>query len=177
MIKNAYLILKQTLEAAVTVGEVDYWLGQYLQNGESVWHVSDGVYIEFMEIPTEQLGGNAQLLQTRVRIHVAQECVYDDGSRITDATVNHLQMCEDVYKVLNGRDFYLSLLAAFAALAGTANDRIVINTMSRTQITPDHTLSNRLVTVQEFSCTIYDYTAMLELITKQASLVVNAAIP
>lgn len=176
MIKQTFQILQQTLSAATGAAEVDYYLGQYQPGEGDVWHVEKGVYIEFADMPTEQLGGNAQQIVARIRIHCASSCLYDDGQRITDATVNHLGFVEDAYKALNGKDFYLSLLPAYAALAGTNDDRIVINTMSRTAIVNDHALRSVLATVQEFSCTIYDYSAMLELIEKQASLVVNASI-
>jgi hypothetical protein len=162
MLKHVYLLLKQRLEEIGELKEVDWYTGQYSQDGEQTMYVPDAAYIEFDPLSFDQLGKRTQSADLSFSVHFVQDCVLDGERRMTDATLNHLGLVQDIYKKLSHWEAMLSGLSEFAALLDTPGDIKVINSIVRTRLSPDHSLKNLLVTVQSFRFPYKDLSATPE---------------
>lgn len=175
MTKNIYFLLKNRLSSISELEEIDWFTGQYLQNGEQAMTVSTGCYLEFMPGQWQTLGDGQQQMALEFDVHLVQDCVLPGDERILDP-MDHLGIAESIYKVLHRWGAMLSDLPAFAALAGTDEDVVVINSITRVSSTPDHNLSNLMVTVQRFACLVRDVSASPEYQDVSAILNLNTEI-
>jgi hypothetical protein len=159
MILEYYQIIKARLQEITQLKEVDWYYAQEEQAEENTLFVDCGAYIEFEAIDWATMGTGIQQATLGFNIHVVSESMYDNDQRVLDPTTNHLGLNALVYQKLHKYGAWLSSLPAFAALANTGNDKRVVNEIVRTSTTPDHRLSNLMVTVQRFQSTVLDVSA------------------
>jgi len=173
MLSSIYQLIKQRLTTECSFKEVDWFMNQYAQlKDENTLFTTPAAYIQFAPINTTSLhSGNIQQLEISLDIHVVHEAWYDNDQRIT--ALKHLQAVESVYKSLQNWNAFLSSLDEYADLKGTENDKLMINSIVRTSLTPDHSLSNLLITLQRFSFIAYDYSATVDFSEIIANLVVQ----
>lgn len=179
MLTFGYQILKQRLSAEVapSLKYVDWYLGQYLEDeqedgGELLWD-TPAAFIEFFPIEWESRPGNIQTAELNFALHLVNESVYPDDRRVLDPAVNHLTQESSVFTSMQNYRGLLSHLPAYAALAGTDNDRVILESIVRKTSEPDHNMRRQLVSVQQFRCIIYDYSAVPNWIQILASLTIN----
>jgi len=84
-------------------------------------------------------------------IHCIEQFNYDD-----DAVLNALSIANKVYLALHKRDFKLSELPQFEALAKTNKDFILLSTIVRTAVSADHRHVNLADSVVRFCCEVLD---------------------
>jgi hypothetical protein len=174
MTKEIYQALKQRLLRINLDGNhhnppifkyVDWYYGQYHEQdqdegaGATLWD-TPAAFIEFAPIAWQTLGDGLQKAQLHFTVHVVNESMYDTDQRVLDDGQDHFGLEAQVYAALHRHRVLLSHLPAFAALSGTADDRVLCESITRVSTVIDHTLRRQLVSVQEFQTTIYDYSAM-----------------
>jgi len=106
-------------------------------------------------------------------VHLVNESVHSTDERILDPALNHLGQEASAFKALQNYRGLLSALPAYAALAGTDNDRVILESIVRTSTEPDHNMRRQLVSVQQFRTIIYDYSAVPNWIETLASLTIT----
>lgn len=176
MTQNVYFLLKNRLSSIAELDEIDWFTGQYEQNGEQALTVSTGCYLEFMSAQWQTLGDGQQQAALEFDVYLVQHSVLSGDERISDPVMDHLGIVDKIHKALHRWGAMLSDLPAFSALAGTEDDIVIINSIVRTGSTPDHNLSNLLVTAQRFSCLVRDISASPEYQETIANLNLNTEI-
>ncbi len=160
MLKEVYKAIKKAIGDQIDgINDLDWYLGQYDQDGDNTLYTTPAVYIEFQPMDWEQLKVGVQACNLMVSIHAVNASLYDTDQRILDAASNHLELENSVYRALQGFRCMLSYLPEYAGLAGGANDRVLLESMVRQRTYPDHDINRLLVSVQEFKTRIYDYSA------------------
>lgn len=172
--KNIYRLLKQRLSEIADLKEVLWYTGQYLQTGDQSIYVDKAAYIEFMPLSWTTLSRNIQEAVLEFDVHLLTEALNDNDERILDADIAHLSLVEQVYKKLQRWQAHLSDLPEFTGQPDTPK---IINSIVRTNLAPDHTLSNLIVTVQKFQCTVYDLSALPQYQQVNANLSITIDIP
>lgn len=180
MIKEVYQALKKRIGEIAEMDRVDWFMNQYNEADESgnvLVYETPVVYLEFPPIEWQQMGSGIQRATISFNAHLVTESVADDDKRILDTTyVNHLGIENKVFVKLNNWRTNLSYVDAYGSLANTDKDRVLIESIVRKVTEPDHNLSEFVVTVQQFSCVIYDYSGMKnwKKVLAEISLEVNA---
>lgn len=147
MLKTIYNHLKAHLAGVSSIEDVNYFLGQYdVETSDSVLYATPALYIEFDTIEWQQLAKNIQKAELRFAIHLVTESNFDDDERILDTTPDHLGLSNEVFKKLQGHRL-------------KQGDQILMETIVRVSSTFDHVLMPVIVTKQEFTCIIFDYSA------------------
>ena len=155
--KYIYKLLKQRIAEISNLKEVLWFNGQYNQTGEQTLYVDRAAYIEFMPVAWQTRGQLMQEAVLEFDVHLVTETLGDNDERILDADVAHLDLLQEIFLKLQGWQAQLSDLPEFA---GMTNSPKIINSIVRTGTTPDHTLSNLLISVQRFQCTVFDINAV-----------------
>lgn len=171
--KYIYLLLKQRLLEILDLKEVLWYNGQYDQIGEQSLYVDTAAYIEFLPIEWTTKGKQYQEAVLQFNIHLLTESVGDNDERILDADVNHFGLLQDVFQKLQGWNADLKDLPEFSNLQ---NSPKIINSIVRTGMQPDNGLSNLIVTIQSFQCTVFDYQSVPQYTAVQADLNLSAEI-
>lgn len=171
MLNLVYQALKKRINDKVAPKYTDWYMGQYLEpdeedGGALLWD-TPAVFIEFPPIPWTTMGNSVQAADTSVNIHLVNDSYFDTDQRVTDATLNHFGLEGSVYRHLMNWRCLLSYVPGFEALAGTENDRVLMESVVRLNTDVDHGARRQFVSVQTFSTRIYDYSA-----TKQWASVV-----
>lgn len=150
MLAAVYLGLKTRLESIPNVEEIDYYLGQYLQGDRGgVLYTNEALFIEFLPISWESLRNKVQKAVLTFRIHAVSACLYDDEERMLGTGVlDHMALVSQVFQKMQG----------FRII--DVSERVLLESIVRTQEEPDHELEVVMATVQEFQATIFDYSAM-----------------
>lgn len=177
MLKLPFLLIKQALTTLVldddqnpALKKVEWDQGQDTSLFKGGLTTTPACLIKFLPITTKQLGNSVQegLLQFDVRTITLE---YQAGDkRLNKPTLDHLEIVDRVYQVLDGYSPLLSDISAFADLKGTDNDYRVFGSLSRTKYIPDHSHRGRFTTVQSFKAHFKDYTAVKELTKSLAPL-------
>jgi len=163
MLKDVYQALKKRISEEIpAITWIDWYLAQYDQEGEQAMWTTPAAFIEFLPLDWQSLGSGVQASNVMLQVHLVNETHYDDEKRMLDATINHLGQAQDIYKALHNWRCMLSYVDEYAALAGTENDRVLLESMVRVRTYPDHNMSRMLVAVQEFTMRIYDYDAQIQ---------------
>lgn len=173
--KELYLLIKNRIAEVQELETVDWYTGQDEQLGDQVIRVARAAYIEFLPLDWEMLGGRVQRALAEFEIRFVQTHLLDGDQPVVDGIANHFGIASDIYKKLQSWEGLLSDLSGMNALAGTANDFQLINSIDRTAFVPQHNLSNLWVTVQRFQATVYDYNAVkaYQQVTANLNLNVN----
>lgn len=163
MLKDVYQAIKKRLgEEIPALAWIDWYLAQYAQEGEQALWTTPACFIEFLPLDWQTLGSGVQASNVMLQIHLVNETHYDDDKRVLDATIGHLAQAQQVYTALHNWRCMMSYVDEYAALEGTENDRVLLESMVRVRTYPDHDMSRLLVAVQEFTMRIYDYDAQLQ---------------
>jgi hypothetical protein len=172
MLREIYLLLKNHLSATVTALKyIDWDLGQYNQAGEDYVLTTPSAYISFAPITWNTRPGQSQQAILNFTITLVSDTVYGTEQDMTDQDfIDHLGIEGEMHAAFAAKRFLLSELQEFAALAGTDNDRVMIETISRTSSDPHSELSNLIVTSQTFQTNIHDYGAVKSFQTVLAQL-------
>jgi hypothetical protein len=176
MLREYYLLIKQALESIPTLKQVDWYTGQFDQNGEQTQIVDSAAFVEFDPIDMLQKGGRVQEAVISFTVYLVHHVVLDGDRRYTDATINHLGVMNEIYQKLTHYSARLSAIPAYAAQAGTPQDVVVVNSLVRTSIAPIQELSNLLVTQQGFQGTWIDQSAHPDLQLVNANLLLNPSL-
>jgi hypothetical protein len=158
--KEIYILLKERLATIQELKEVQWYLGQYDQNGEQALVVDTAAYIEFEPIEWMQMGQQIQQATVGFNVHFVQECVYGDDTRVVDTTLNHLELANQIFRTLQGWSGRLSDIPSLGIFPNSPTDKQIINTIVRTGSTSQHDLENLIVTVQRFQATCIDLNAV-----------------
>lgn len=163
MLKQIYQVLKAHLETQVTeLKLVDWYLGQFAQQGEDAVRITPAAYIRFTPLEWQHLKGphNVQRAVMELEIHLVSDTAYGDGRDMTDETyIDHLGIEAKIYRALQGKRAMLSAAPGYEELADTPGDRILIESLVRTMTEPHDQLDNLIVTVLVFQGNIFDYSA------------------
>lgn len=162
MLKEVYQLIQQRIQTEVAeFKEVEWFLNQYAETeDQDAWYATPSAYIEFLPITYSSHGGLQQRATVVFRIHVASEALFGDGRRITDSAINHISLVDRVYVALHGWNAKLSDLSTHVG-----NDAVFINTVSRTELAPDHGHFNTMVTIQTFQFAFIDNSAVAQMQT------------
>lgn len=161
MNSELYRVLEKHLTDNVPeLNLVDWDLAQYEQDGEDAVRTTPALYIGYREIEWRTHNRYTQRGVMRMRITLVSQTAYGDRNDMTDVThINHPGIERKVYRALQGRRFNLSDVPGVNLDEGDT-DVVLIETINRTMQEPHSTLSNFVVTTQEFECVIFDYSAM-----------------
>lgn len=168
-----YELIKNRLSQIAELKDVQWYTGQYAQNGDQSLYIDSAAYIEFMPIAWQTKGKNLQEAVLEFDIHAMSEAITEDDERILNVDIAHLELVQSIYTKLQAYQANLSDLPAFASLP---NPPQIINTIVRTNTTPDHSFNNILVTIQRFQCTVQDLTAIATLQPVSPNLQLNVSI-
>jgi hypothetical protein len=150
-----YQIIKKRLSEIQEIKDLNWYLQQYEDNQRGrVLYNAPGVYIQFEPIITQQLDKFTQMAESVITIHLVTDSVQDNEKRIA---TTHTAVMDKIYGKMHGFSAKASYLEEFAALAGTPNDKRMLNSMRRSGITPPHSFSSKVVTLQQFHSVIYDH--------------------
>ncbi len=156
MIHHIFRALKQRIEAIDGLPACSWFNSQYDEDSDEAVYLVPHVYLEFLPIPLNQ---EVSLIQTsdnvRFRVHLFTE-YYNDENEV----LSHYDQVAGIHKALTKKTLLLSELTEYAGLAGTPDDKVILNTMTRTEITPDHNQSNTIITIQEFVASGVDLSAL-----------------
>lgn len=172
MLDLVYLGLKKRLgEKLPSLENIDWHLNQYAQvEGDDVI-VTPGLYIKFLPIEWKTLGDNVQRGVLQFETHLVSSSAYGDERDMTDRDyIDHLAQESAVFTALQNFRFNLSYVPGFSALAGTPNDRVLLEGIVRVGSVPHGELTNLPKTAQRFQATIADYSAQPQWQTVLATL-------
>lgn len=153
MLEHIYTALKDRLETVANIDEVDYYLGQYLQQeGGNRLYSDQALFIELLPIEWQSQRGNTQKAVLSFRVHTVSACLYDNEDRLVGTGVyNHMELVTEVFKTLQN----------FRVVQNPSGN-VLLESIVRTLTEPNHDLDVVMVTVQEFDCTIFDYSAIAQ---------------
>lgn len=158
MYLHPFLILKKRLQEIPNFKEIEWYLQQ--DHDQHPKFTSPGGYISFNPMPTQQLDRYTQMAEAEVNIYLVTDSVHDNQKRITKpggGGITHAALADETYKKVHGFSAKISYLDEYLALAGTENDKRIFNSLQRTNITPPHSFSKKVVSIQTFSGLFYDH--------------------
>lgn len=170
-----YSALKAHLTTAMPTAYVDWYFGQYIESemegGGELLYTTPAIFVEFAPIEWVTLPGSIQRTVLRFSVHLVNESMYATDKRfVGDPALDHLGQESQVFRALMNRRFMLSDVPSFAALAGTENDRVLVESIVRKSSESDHVMHRQLVSIQSFEATVYDYSAQPTWATVLAAL-------
>jgi hypothetical protein len=160
-----YQSIKELLAVVTDLEEVEWFTGQFDQDGDDATAVSTGAYIQFSPVQWQQMGGGVQSSVFDTTIHVVSEDLGRGDTRIEQ----HLALVIKVYIALQQKSVRLSDLLANPPVI----DAVIINSMVRKSTTTNHTLSNLQVTAMSFETYGFDISAVPTLQDLLAGLLLN----
>lgn len=153
-----YQIIKNKLKANVLeIKDLDWFINQYSKSDKSAMlYTLPGVYVQFLPMDTDQIGMQTQIAECEFDIHLVTSNLFDKGEqriRKAEAT-DHAMIMDKIYKTLNGKK------GTMAEVDNPGADNyIILNSMTRTRVTPPHELASNMVSIQRFKTVIFDYSA------------------
>lgn len=175
MMHLVYSALKARLTERTAPKYIDWYTGQYSEDemadgGELLWD-TPAQFIEFLPVDWKTLGANnVQCAVLGFAVHLCNHTFDTDDRRITDVTLGHFAKESAIFVALMNWRAMMSDVPGLEALAGTPNDRVLIESIVRTGTEPDHNIRRQMVSVQTFQTKIYDYSAEPQWQTVVASL-------
>lgn len=180
MLRLIYLTLEKHLTDRVSaINEIDWHLGQLAQEDPTrVVETAPVLYLKFMPIQWQTLGGNIQRGVLYFEAHLATETGYGDSRDMTDTEhIDHLRIEAEVFRALMNQRFLLSDAPGMAALRDTPADRVLVESIVRVATEPhDGRFGPLAVSVQRFAATVFDYSATREWREILAALAVEVEI-
>ncbi len=151
MYKIPYLILKAKLTALTDLKLVDIDLQQ--ERAKGGLRCAPAALIRFLPTALTSIGKRQQQGELEFEVRLLSDVSHGDDKRITNnLPVNHYELCELIYKALDGTSGKLSEAAGFTDLAGTANDSLVLGTIDRSNIADGNSYTRLMQTTQRFKC-------------------------
>ena len=162
MTKHHYAALKARLTSQIPgIAHVDWYMGQDDPGDGETWvWKTPAAYIEFAPVDWVTLGGNVQRGLLVVTVRLVTDGMGDGDKALESPALEHFDFLSEVFRALQGFRANLSTLPQFAPLAGTGDDRILLETVTRINSRTTHESSNLLRSEQTFSCICYDYAAV-----------------
>lgn len=178
MLQLVYPVLKQHLNAEINALKlIDWDLGQYNQAGEDHVRTTPAVYIGFDPIEWETLPKGIQRSVLSFTLTLVSHSAYGNEKDMLDTTyINHLSIWNLLYSKMQNKRFLFSQLPGNSALAGTANDHVILESVVRVSSDPHSTIDNLVVSTHRFEAMMYDYAAVPGFQTVLADLVCNLTI-
>ena len=161
MLIYPYLLIKNRLINQVSDITCYWYKDQDLKKTRGALRSQHQVLIRFDNPDIEQLGCDVQGANLSFAVMLVTDTAYDDQDKRLTQT-GHPEKAENIYKALSGYFANLSALPDFSNLAGTDDDYRILNSIRRTQYRPDHNMSNLIITDQQFTCYMKDYSAVDE---------------
>ncbi len=163
MLNLAYAALKSRLQQECAPQYIDWYMGQYLEEeaadgGQVLW-ATPAMFIEFLPVQWQTLTGNIQVTDLAFNVHLVNDSVFDTDERILDSTLNHLGQEGAIFRALMNWRAMLHDVPGMDTLEDTSADRVLLESVVRNSTEPDHNLRRQLVSVQQFTARLYDYTA------------------
>jgi hypothetical protein len=161
MNKEIYEALEKRIQEKVSgVKQVDWFYNQYEEGeeGNMVW-VTPSVYLQFLPIEWQDLGSRVQSGDMTLLVHLATDSGYENKQRIT--VTEHLELDKALKNALHGWGCPLSYTPSVTNVAGTANDGILINRLTRKGTESDHALRECMVTIATYTGSVYDYSSLI----------------
>lgn len=157
LLKNIYTAIRNRLQTIPALKEVTWYTGQDQDNEQEMFTVPVA-YILFDNIELTTLQRKVQMVERKVKfkIRLVSES-YDDTE---NAVMEHLDLVQLVFECLQNYNH-------------KEGDTQILNTITRTAITPEHDLSNLLVTEQTFEAVCFDYTNEKTYIKRKVGYKVN----
>lgn len=150
MLNPFYTLIKQRLATITQLKEIAWYMQQY-KGTSSAMTVTPVTYVEVLPFETQSQSHKAVEALVSFRLHTVGTMLKTDDSRLADTVAtDHLKLVDTVYEKIHGYQALLSAIPSYEANANTKRDYYVINSVQRTNITPDHNWAGKLVTVQEF---------------------------
>ena len=163
MFKYAFLLIKQLLESIPDIPQVMWYAAQYDVDTDEAVFYCPACYIEFLPLEFDQSGLQVQGADMVFRVHLFTEYLNED-----DQLLSHFDLSDKIYQQLEGTSATISEIPTFEALAGTEEDVVVLNKISRITLIPDHSVTNTSVTIQEFRCRAIDLAAAIQYVLVNA---------
>jgi hypothetical protein len=175
MLKIIYTAIEKRLKKSMTdLGEIDWYLQQDQMIQNNFQYITPAVYLRFEPLDMETLGRGVQQASLKFAvIHVTEVLTDQWSKRISDVAVRHHERDESIYTALHEWNSFLSYVPGFGNLEGTEHDLIILNSISRTQLVPNHSFSKLLRTEQHFGCEVFDHTGHIAKMKKNPNLDLN----
>lgn len=173
MYKLPYILLKQRIEEIVNeLKGVEPYFNQDSTEGDLL--TTPKAFIEFKDVPTNDLGNNVQEGELNFDVILCTKTYKDKNKWLyDDANQVHLDLSDLIFKALSGFSAFASSAPGLVALAGTKNDYKVLNSITRTNVTPVKLLHKNLMSTQSFKCHVKDRSAKVTYQQATPDLVVN----
>lgn len=149
MLKTSYLELLAKITELTQVKHIDMYAGQYLneESGEELPFPVPAVFIEFTDIPTQELGQLAQEGEALLRFHIVSDVVVNEVSNSTNENIrsnalNHLNLIDEFH-------------ALISKFSGTH-----FNSLSRTDVSADTNPSDIFVHIVSYMTRFTDISAV-----------------
>jgi hypothetical protein len=156
MLKEIYLVISERLRTITELKEVSWYTRQDMDNETEMFTVPVA-YIEFDKIDMLSLPNNVQMVERQLKFKV--RLVTESLEALEDGMIKHLDLSDEVYLALQGFNF-----------VDSATEQQIINSIRRTAIMPDHTISNLIVSVQSFEAIAFDYGVEKKYVKKNPTL-------
>jgi len=158
MFSKTYLALAKRLRTNIPALKEVAW---YQEQGETVNEgqvtTSPGAYIRFEPVETKDLQQGIQWAFAEFDIIVLSINTHEDDKRAgQDDAVDHFLILDEVYKAMIGFSPRLSFIQV---VDPGENDFVLFNSVTRTEIEPEHELRSMMKTTITFKTMIKDLTA------------------
>jgi|GEM_PF-6692650 len=159
MIYTIYAALKQRLTTALPELKETAWdMGQGTTSNKGAIKTLPAVYITFDPLNTQPLSKGVQMAQISFTVRLVSDVLKDGDNRVLDVSAqSHPTWVQRVYAALAG---FTATLADLPGYNGPKPDRVIINTVRRTGIVPDHDNAALMQTRLKFSAVAYDFADM-----------------
>lgn len=175
--REIYQALKNYLdEQHAWLDDIDVDYGQYRnQNGQI--RTSPMVFIGFQPIVWSQQLENVQRAVLSFDITLVSQTAYGDDQDLEDTNyIDHWARAAFLFSSLHNCRFRLSDVPGMEALADTDDDRILMESIVRTQQGQHNVQRNLITTSDRYQTTIFDYYALKDYTDVLAELELDAQI-
>lgn len=152
-----YIAIRDYLQTAIPELEnIDWYLGQFLQEGDDAVLITPAVYIRFQPITWKTRPNKIQVsTNAQIEIWLVSETAYGDERDMLDTThINHIAIESKIFQALMNKRFSIQ-----DAVPASTETFTMMESMVRTQSTIHDLLDNLIITTQTFQTTIYDISA------------------
>lgn len=168
MIRLAFQALQAWLKEIEKIVDVEWYNQQDLDLPETPLKMTPRLYLEFNDVPTSTMGQGLQSFDMTFLVRLVTEHYTEDID-----VENHYLLSDQVYTKLQGARLWMSHIPKYAIFKDTDSDQVLLNSISRTRIIPDHSHTQLMVSAQQFSCKALDVAALLTYLEKDVSLQVE----
>lgn len=151
MLEAIYTLLTARLQSINALKEVGWYMGQPTRDNAAKLYTTPAAYLEVRPFNTLTEYRKLQRAAVDFVIYTTGTSLHTGSKRLAKATAtDHMALVEAVHAALQGWRAYLSNHPQHSAVAGTADDYLVINSIQRVQLQPDHTWGAIIATPQVY---------------------------